>query len=152
MSLVWVLLVLEYAYKLYRAFLANGNIREFFRWREKFWVFKREFSVALTPTLILTITLTLLTHIGTVIVNKATIFASTNDTTSTRQQLQFLSSDCFIISYIGRPDNENHYADDRPNNHYHLRFDLKFCPWRFEIWLWDLIQDLRFARVQTTDV
>jgi len=55
------------------------------------------------------------------VVNKAAIFASTNNTTSTRQQLPFLSRDCSIISYIGRPDNDNHYADDRPNNYYQLK-------------------------------
>jgi len=40
---------------------------------------------------------------------------------TTPRQRPFLSRDCSIISYIGRPDNENHYTDDRLNNHYQLK-------------------------------
>jgi len=68
--------------------------------------------------------LTLLTLLLSTVVNKAAIFAPTNNTTSTRQQLPFLSRDCSVISYIGRPDNENHYADHRPNKHYQNEYQL----------------------------
>jgi len=34
------------------------------------------------------------------------------NTTSSRRQIPFLSRDCSIISCFGRPDNENHYAND----------------------------------------
>ena len=48
-------------------------------------------------------------------------FVSTNNTPATarqavnnhNQQLPFLSRDCCSIRCIGRPDNENHYADNR---------------------------------------
>jgi len=43
--------------------------------------------------------------------------SSLHQQTTPRQQLPFLLCDS-IISCIGRPDNENHYADDQPNIHY----------------------------------
>jgi len=71
--------------------------------------------------------LTLPTPLLSTVVNKATMFTLTNNM-STRQQLPFLSCDCSIISYNGRPD-----TDDHPNNHYHVEHTDIYSPmtlWR----------------------